>query len=756
VTYAGHVATRQFPLLRAALLLLPLLAMPTHPAAAQQAHCLAGKTNCMAKEATGLLKCEALAETPGKPVDPNAGGCVTKVVAKFDGGLVPAKGCFEKLEGKSPNDCLTFDDTGTAETAVGACVATLVMAIDPPPLDQTACGAAKKKCVAKYLAALLKCRQLAETLRHPTDPNANGCVDKAVAKYTGGLVPAKGCFAKLQAKNPNDCQSTSDSLTVQGLAESCVDDLVAVVAGGPSTTSTSSTTSSSSTSASSSTTSSSSTSTSTSTTSTATTSSSTSSSTVSTSSTTTSSTTTTTLLPGERLLETLVVTDFTFHDAYKSEATARAAEIFDFAAGPWDALDLGGAPAHVGPPVHEVTPVLVGQLSWLHGTPPTVTAPPDGDAVDASQLVTAFGSWVAAHRTELQAVFGPIDHVTLLTTQHLDVAEGGIAFFGGMCGTSSVSVIEDTGTPARAGITLAHELGHAFGMAHDAAGSGYLMEPDFFSSPPYPTVFSAPSITVLYNWLSMSYGTTVPACLEDVPPVVDWTLLRCGDGRTEGAEDCDPGAGTADSCCGPTCALVAGCVCANSQPCCANGALRPAGSSTCRPSRDTTCDFAETCDGTQAECPFDRVASPGTACIDSPQAPLPSQTAECLAGRCVLSGTNQCREVNDQQFPTSTACPTTACDQLGCSLSSPCDIVWPGLPPLDGTSCGVGKQCSQGQCLPSSSLAQYSWEAGAWGSCSAGNQTRPVVCRDETGALAPDASCDPTTEPPDTRTCTGG
>jgi hypothetical protein len=285
MTHTGIVATRPFPLLRA-VLLMPLLLMPTLPAAAQQAHCLAGKTSCMAKEATGLLKCEALAETPGKPADPNARGCVTKVEAKFDGGLVPAKGCFEKLEGKSPNDCLTFDDTGTAETAVGACVATLVMAIDPPPLDQTTCGAGKKKCVAKYLAALLKCRQLAETPRHPTDPNANGCVDKAVAKYTGGLVPAKGCFAKLQAKNPNDCQSTSDSLTVQGLAESCVDDLVAVVAGGPSTTSTSSTTSSSSTS------------TSTSTTSTATTSSSTSSSTVTTSSTSTSSTTTTTLLPG--------------------------------------------------------------------------------------------------------------------------------------------------------------------------------------------------------------------------------------------------------------------------------------------------------------------------------------------------------------------------------------------------------------------------------------------------------------------------
>ena len=36
--------------------------------------------------------------------------------------------------------------------AVDACVASLVAAIDPPPPDQTKCGAGKKKCVAKYLA----------------------------------------------------------------------------------------------------------------------------------------------------------------------------------------------------------------------------------------------------------------------------------------------------------------------------------------------------------------------------------------------------------------------------------------------------------------------------------------------------------------------------------------------------------------------------------------------------------------------------
>src|SRR5262245_44731418 len=121
-----------------------LLVVGGAPASAQQKKCLAGKTKCMAKKATGLLKCEQTAETPGKVADPN---CIIKVQGKFDGGLDQTKGCFEKLENKNPNDCITFDDTGSAETAIDGCVANLVGAIDPPPTDPTKCGAGKKKCV---------------------------------------------------------------------------------------------------------------------------------------------------------------------------------------------------------------------------------------------------------------------------------------------------------------------------------------------------------------------------------------------------------------------------------------------------------------------------------------------------------------------------------------------------------------------------------------------------------------------------------
>jgi hypothetical protein len=229
----------------AAMSFLAVMLLWCGPASAQQAKCLAGKTKCAAKKGTGLIKCHQLAETPGKPPLANANGCVDKVVAKFDGGVDPAKGCFEKLENKNPNDCLTFDDTGTAEDQIDSCVAAFVNAIDPLPITQTKCGAGKKKCVSKLLKGLLKCRQLSQTPGKPTDPNTGGCVDKAVAKYTGGIDPTKGCFYKLENKSGNDCgPPTGNSATLQGLVEDCDDDLAALLTA-TTTTSTSTSTSTS-------------------------------------------------------------------------------------------------------------------------------------------------------------------------------------------------------------------------------------------------------------------------------------------------------------------------------------------------------------------------------------------------------------------------------------------------------------------------------------------------------------------------------
>lgn len=234
---------KQLKLIACGVLVL-LTAAVTDVAAGLQRKCLAGKIKCMSKKAGSLLKCEQKAERPGKLADPNAGACVEKADDKFTGGNDPSKGCFEKLENKASNDCITFDDTAAAEAKVDQCVAQIVAAIDPPPLTQTKCGAEKKKCVAKKLKSILKCHQKAETPGKPPDSNTGDCIDKAVAKYDGGSDPPKGCFVKLENEVDNDCQPpTGNQGTLEGIVDgSCVGAFVALLTTPTTTTTTTPTT----------------------------------------------------------------------------------------------------------------------------------------------------------------------------------------------------------------------------------------------------------------------------------------------------------------------------------------------------------------------------------------------------------------------------------------------------------------------------------------------------------------------------------
>jgi hypothetical protein len=171
---------------------LLVTAIAAGPAAAVQSKCLAGKTKCVSKEAFSLIKCEWKARTPGRPNDPNAGGCVDKATAVFDGGALPDKGCLEKLENVATNDCVSFDDTQALQTLVDQCVASVVSTIDPMLPNQTKCNVGKHKCAAKKLKGLLKCQFKATTPGKPEDPNADGCVDKVLARFDGGADRGEG------------------------------------------------------------------------------------------------------------------------------------------------------------------------------------------------------------------------------------------------------------------------------------------------------------------------------------------------------------------------------------------------------------------------------------------------------------------------------------------------------------------------------------------------------------------------------------
>jgi hypothetical protein len=216
------------------------------PAGAIQSKCLASKNTCASKRAFSLLKCEWKAETPGKTPDPNADDCVDKASDKFDGGATPEDGCFEKLENKPENDCLTTDDTATVAALVDQCVGSIVSTIDPGELDQSKCGVSKKKCGAKKLKKLLKCYAKAETPGKPADPNTDGCLDKAKAKFDGGADPEKGCVAKLESNPRNDCISPiGNQADIEAAVDACVDSIIGALETASSSSTTTSSTSSS-------------------------------------------------------------------------------------------------------------------------------------------------------------------------------------------------------------------------------------------------------------------------------------------------------------------------------------------------------------------------------------------------------------------------------------------------------------------------------------------------------------------------------
>ena len=167
--------------------------------------CQAGKKKCVKKEAAALLACHVKAELSGA-LDQT---CLGKAKARFDGGTKPTKGCFAKLEKKG--GCLTTGDAEAADAQVQAFVLDVVQALDPtfPPPTKSACGARKKKCVAKEASGLLACHAKA-SLTGTLDPK---CVLKQTTRYDGGAKPTKGCFAKLEAKG--SCATTGDSAALQ-------------------------------------------------------------------------------------------------------------------------------------------------------------------------------------------------------------------------------------------------------------------------------------------------------------------------------------------------------------------------------------------------------------------------------------------------------------------------------------------------------------------------------------------------------------
>ncbi|XP_066537193.1 disintegrin and metalloproteinase domain-containing protein 19 isoform X2 [Hoplias malabaricus] len=234
------------------------------------------------------------------------------------------------------------------------------------------------------------------------------------------------------------------------------------------------------------------------------------------------------------------------------------------------------------------------------------------------------------------------DNAQLLTGVIFKGTTIGMAPLEGMCSLENSGGInvDHSDLPIGAAATMAHEIGHNFGMSHDHEGccveataeqGGCVMAAA--TGHPFPKVFSRCSKKDLDNYFQKGGGM----CLFNMPNMKDLVGgKRCGNGFVEDGEECDcgePEECTNDCCHASNCTLKEDAQCAHGV-CCEGCKLKQAGTMCRGPAG--ACDLPEYCTGGSPYCPANVYLLDGSQCqYDS---------AYCYNGMC-LTHEQQCLQL---------------------------------------------------------------------------------------------------------------